>query len=245
MQPFGPRVSRLVLSAGLLLTAGVAGCGGGASTSGEFRRPPSQTPSSALRSMPDGDTRDDADVPIEPGTYRIPGSAWSTKDFTVTFPEGWTVQYGHVYHQDDGETAELYTVRVDEIFTDPCQDGSTPQRVGPAPEDLVTALLAQKGPVASDPVETALGGYRATRIDLGIPKDSEGCATLEADFGLQLWYSRPADKYFVLLPDGAASVYVVDVGRTRQVFVTQVREATSTADRAELQTVLDSIRIEG
>ena len=243
MQPFGPRVGRLVLSAGLLLTAGVAGCGGGAGPPGELRRPPSQTPSSALRSMPDGDTRDE-DVPIEPGTYLIPRSAWSTEDFTVTFPEGWTVQYGHVYHQDDGETAELYTVRVDELFTDPCQDGSTPQRVGPAPEALVTALMSQKGPAAKDPVETALGGYRATRIDLGIPKDSEGCATLEADFGLQLWYSRPADKYFVFLPDGAASVFVVDVDRSRQVFVTQVRETASAADRAEVQTVLDSIRIE-
>lgn len=30
---------------------------------------------------------------IEPGTYRIPGSAWSDVDFTVTFPEGRTVQY--------------------------------------------------------------------------------------------------------------------------------------------------------
>lgn len=261
VQPFGPpgrrvvmkrttcppemvSVNRLALAAGLLLAAGLAGCGGDSGVSGERRPPSSATPSTTLLSMPDGDTRDGRVVPIERGTYLIPSSAWSVTDFTVTFPEGWTVQYGHVYHQNDGETAEFYTVKVNEISTDACQDGSTPQKVGPRPQDLVAALLEQEGPVASDPVETTLGGYAATRIDLGIPKDSKGCSTLEADFGLQLWYSRPADKYFVLLPDGTASVYVVDVDGNRQVFVTQVREPASAADRAELQTVLDSIRIE-
>jgi hypothetical protein len=89
MHPFGLRVGRVVmkrttsrqstffvgrlsLSAGLLLTAGIAGCGGGPGTSGEPRPPSSQTPSSMLLSMPDGDTREDAVVLIEPGTYRIP-----------------------------------------------------------------------------------------------------------------------------------------------------------------------------
>lgn len=233
------------LAAGLLLALGLAGCGGDSGTSTE-RRPhsPATTPSSTLLSMPAGDTRNDAVVPIAPGTYLVPSSAWSDTDFTVTFPEGWTVQYGHVHHQNDGETAEFYAVKVDEIFTDPCQDGSAPQQVGPRPQDLVQALLEQKGPVASDPVKTTLGGYPATRIDLGIPKEFKGCSTLEADFGLQLWYSKPADKFFVLLPDGTASVYVVDLGGKRQVFVTQVRAPASAADRAELQTLLDSIRIQ-
>ena len=66
-----------------------------------------------------------------------------------------------------------------------------------------------------------------------------------APYGLQIWYSEPADKYFVLLDVATASVYVVDVDGKRQVFLTQVAKSTSAADRAELQTVLDSIRIEG
>jgi len=49
---------------------------------------------------------------------------------------------------------------------------------------------------------------------------------------------QPADKYFVLLPDGTASVYVGDVDGARQVFVTQVREPAA-AQRALTPSVVD------
>jgi hypothetical protein len=62
--------------------------------------------------------------------------------------------------------------------------------------------------------------------------------------GLQVWYSEPADKYFVLLPGAVATVYVVDVEGERQVFLTQVGNPHSQTDLAELQTVLESIEIE-
>lgn len=65
-----------------------------------------------------------------------------------------------------------------------------------------------------------------------------------ADIGLQIWYSAPADKNFVLTDDGIASVYILDVNGERQVFLTQHGSITSDEDSAELQTVLDSIRIE-
>ena len=39
----------------------------------------------------------DEPTTLEAGTYRIPTSAWSVTDFTVTLPEGWAVQYGHVF----------------------------------------------------------------------------------------------------------------------------------------------------
>jgi hypothetical protein len=40
-------------------------------------------------------------------------------------------------------------------------------------------------------------------------------------------------------------VYIVDVDGQRQVFVTQYLSTTSDEDRAELQAILDSIRIGG
>ena len=48
----------------------------------------------------------------------------------------------------------------------------------------------------------------------------------------------------MLLPDTVASVYILDVGGRREVFLTQHRSSASTADTAELQTVLDSIHVE-
>ncbi|MFC4785640.1 hypothetical protein ACT8ZV_14260 [Nocardioides sp. MAHUQ-72] len=189
----------------------------------------------------------DADEPIEPGSYRIPSSEWSAVDFTVVLPEGWTVQYGHVYHQNDerGETGELYAVDVDEVYTDSCRGEGIPTAVGPGVDDLVTALLEQEGPAAGEPVETTLGGYPATRVDLRVPKglDLEDCRLADDGvLGLQLWYNEPADKYFVLRAGGTAHVYVLDVRGERQVFVTQQVSPTP-EDRAELKTVLGSIRV--
>lgn len=187
---------------------------------------------------------------MEAGTYLVPSSEWSVADFTVTFPEGWAVQYGHVFdrHGDTDEEFGFYAVVVDEIYTNACRGEGVPMDVGPRVDDLIAALLDQPGPRSSEPERTTLGGYPAVRIDLEVPHnlDLEKCRLADDDvMGLQVWYSVPADKYFVLLPHAAASVYVVDVDGQRQVFLTQVSNHASAADRAELQAVLDSIHIEG
>ena len=253
-------MGRVSLAAGLLLSAaGLAGCGGEADVSGDDN-PSTPTPSasesaaeSSMLSLPDWDPSDEGEhVPIEPGTYLVPRSAWSVTDFMVTFPERWTVQYGHVFaqHGDQADEFGFYAVVVDEIFADACRgEGGATAEVGPGVDALVTALLEQAGgAVKTKPVSTTLGGYPATRVDLRIPKrlDLARCQMAEYGFeGLQVWYSEPADKYFVLLPGGVARIYVVDVGGERQVLLTQVGNPESVADEAELDMVLDSIRIEG
>jgi hypothetical protein len=238
-------VSRPALVIGLFVLVGLAGCGGGSSSeSGSLASAPS--PSDTLRSMPAG--YGDIDEAIAPGTYRVPSSEWSAADFTVTFPQGWTVLYGHVYHQNDpqGETAEFYAIDLDEIFTDSCHGEGIPKAVGPRVQDLVRALRSQPGPAASRPVKTTLGGYPAIQVDLRVPKrlDLENCRLADdGGRGLQIWYIEPTDNYFVLFPGAVASVYIVDVGGQRQVFVTQNRSPHSPEARTELQAVLQSIRI--
>jgi len=114
-------------------------------------------------------------------------------------------------------------------------------------DGLVTALLEQKGSVASEPVETTVGGYPATRIDVTIPNrlDLADCRLADDGIlGLQLWDGEPADNCFVLFPGAVASVYILDVGGRRQVFVAQNRSPASPDARAKLKSVLDSIRIE-
>lgn len=190
---------------------------------------------------------DAAHIPIEPGTYLLPRSAWSVADLTVTFPEGWTVQYGHVFarHHDQKDEFGFYAVVVDGIYADACRgERGDIMTVGLGVRDLVDALLEQPGPAKRDPVDTTLGGYPAIRIDLSIPPrlQRRNCF-IGPGTGVQVWYSEPADKYFVLLPNAVACVYVVDVDGKRQVVLAQVGNPRSTRDRAELQSVLDSIRI--
>jgi hypothetical protein len=194
----------------------------------------------AFGSIPAGDAS------IEPGTYAVPSSAWSVADFTVTFPEGWNVQGGHDYMKNTGdEEMGFSAVVVDEIWAEACAgSNSGPTQVGPSVDDLTTALLQQPGPAKSAPVNTTLGGYPATRIDLTVPDGFDLSACNAADIGLQIWYSAPADMNFVLLDNHVASVYILDVNGERQVFLTQHGPTTTDADLAELQTVLDSIRIE-
>ena len=229
-----------------MLLAVITGCAGGV-VSELPTSPPSVTPSPTAGPTATPFPNETEPVAVEPGTYRIPKSTWSVADFTVTFPEGWTVQYGHVYasNPDRDDEFGFYAVVVDVIYTDACE-GETGELtdVGPSVDDLAAALLQQPGPMASGPVDTTLGGYPATRIDLTIPNGFDLDACSLGDIGLQIWYSAPADKYFVLLADGIASVYIVDVDGQRQVFLTQHRSATSDDDLAELQSVLDSIQLE-
>jgi hypothetical protein len=101
--------------------------------------------------------------------------------------------------------------------------------------------------VTSRPVTTNLGGYPATRVDLRVPKglDLESCRMAGAGaLALQIWYSEPADNYFVLFAGAVASVYILDVGAERQVFVAQNRSPDSPEATTELEAVLDSIRIQ-
>ena len=232
---------RLAALVWLSLAVGVSACGD--DTSGEPDATGTTAPSSTLGSMPAGD------ADIEPGTYLIPTSAWSITDFSVTFPEDWRVQYGHVFHQHQDEPDEygFYAVVVDEIFDDPCHGEGVPVEVGPAVDDLVTALQEQPGVDVSDPVATTLGDHPATRVDLAVAAgvDLKECRLFDAGVeGLQIWHSAPADKYFVLGADSPASAYILDVDGERQVFLTQHNAATSADDLAELQTTLDSVRID-
>ena len=241
------RVSALaphrVVAAGLLVAGALAGCTGNSTD----KTPQPVVPTWASDTTTSGRSSLDH-LPIEPGTYRIPASAWSLADYTVTFREGWAVQYGHIFgqHADQDNEFEFYAVVVDEIFTDSCRGEGVPKTVGPRVEDLVTALLEQPGPAKSSPVASTLAGHPATRLDLEVPRglDLSKCRLAEDDvMGLQVWKSTPADKYFVLLPGQRVSVYVLDLHGRRQVFLVLTGASTSATDKVELRAALDSIRI--
>jgi hypothetical protein len=244
------RASRLALAAWVVGAVGLSGCSGESDAS-PLERSGSVTPSVSLLSVPEWSPEDEGEhVPLEPGTYDVPSSPWSVAGFTVTFPEGWTVQYGHVFalHGDTADELGFYPVVVDEVFADACRgEGGSTRAIGPGVDSLITALRDQDSGLETEVSETTLGGYPATRIDLRISRrtDLDRCQMAEYGFtGLQVWYSEPADKYFVLLPGAVATAYVLDVDGERQVFLTQVGNPDSKADLVALERVLDSIDIE-
>jgi hypothetical protein len=188
------------------------------------------------------------DAALEPGTYLVQESASSAVDYTVTVPEGWSVQEGEqlVIHSNQAGETGMTSFVVEKVYAKPCQGERGPEiPVGHAADDLVAALLAQPGPVKSAPVAVTLGGFPATRVDLRVPDRmrSKNCFRGPGT-GMQIWLSDP-DDYLVLDDQGLLSIYVVDLEGERAVFTTQYRPGiTAEEDRAAVLQILESIHIE-
>jgi hypothetical protein len=242
------RTRTMLMTAAAVVVIALTAVGSSLVIGDESASPPPASPvppSPTVGAMPSNGRAEEA---IDPGTYRIPSSTWSAVEFTITFPKGWTVQWGNIYHYGPDQELAVEAAVVDEIYTDACRGDGVTQAVGPRVEDLVTALRRQPGPATGRPVLTTLGGYPATRVDLRVPQglDLESCRLADdGGLGLQIWHSEPADNYFVLFPGAVASVYILDVGPERQVFVTQNRSPDSAEASVALEAVLDSIRVEG
>jgi hypothetical protein len=240
---------RVLVAIGICVVVSTAGCGGG--ESGAAPEPTQTAP--VLLDIPE------EDAPLEPGTYLVPkegrGGAdpltWSIVDFTIEVPAGLVGNTRHsVGTPEDleGSGFGLYPVLVDELYADPCEGerGKTVS-VGPKPADLVKALLAQPGTMATTPATTTLGGLPATRIDLEVPKGADLSTCHLADFGpsgLQVWFAKRSQKYFVLSPGLHARVYVVDVDGRRQEFLAVHDLRAPAATLASLDAMIASIRID-
>jgi hypothetical protein len=192
---------------------------------------------------------------IDPGTYLVRTDDNVVAPYTITVPAGWVTHYGDSVgkHQEGGSGAgheqeaigiEPFALHATRLTDDTCTGDETLGSPQTSTAGLVAALRAQgHGLQVSNPVATTVGGLPATRIDLDYPAAQPvlNCRLSteppHIDQGvLQVW-----SGYFVLFPDESASVYVVDVGGRAQVFVTRVADDASAADRAELQSILDSI----
>jgi len=170
--------------------------------------------------------------------------------YTVTVPAGWQAHNGDELgkHSDQPGWLVIDSFALDRIqlADDTCRGDGIFGARQTSTAGLVAGLRAQgSGLRVSDPVADTVGGLAATRIDLGYPgsKPLSNCR-LAGEVGgapgvLQIW-----SGYFVLFLGESASVYVVDVGGRSQLFVTRTRDDTSAADRAELQSILDSISFE-
>lgn len=181
--------------------------------------------------------------PVEAGTYRLGPSESLVTGVTLTLPEGWATDYGLPYAiKAPAEEAYFEFSTVDAVSSDPCErpDGTA---VGPSVDDLVQALVEMPGTTATGPVDTTIGGLPAKRVDLTVAEgvDATGC---NAPGGLQIWYSRPSDSYFVVLQDDTASVYILDIDGGRQVFVTQYQSGFPADVATETQAIIDSIEFD-
>jgi hypothetical protein len=165
---------------------------------------------------------------------------------TVTVPSGWYAFPGArgISQQTDTPRELGFSLwGVVGVYTDACASEGTLVEVGPSVADLVKALVDQEGSDASVPADVTFGGFPAKRIDLTVPLALEG-ATCRIGDGLQIGANMAETDFFALPFGFSSTVYVIDVDGQRLVITTGTGDASSVEDVAEMQAMLDSIRIE-
>ena len=218
----------------------VGGVGGPVATPTPTPSAPSASPSPTAMPLPTS-----GDVTLSGGTYYVADSGeTNAQRLTFTLPAGWTS--ADFAAKNSGKPGEVFftTWVVTHVFSDVCHWG-TPVSAGTTTDDLIGALSAQKGRTASAPSDATIGGYPAKRIELTVPADLDVSTCTNGN--LRYWPGPGPDLSSGLCcnPSGNVDdVYVVDIAGRRLVVVARNYPGSSAADRAELQSVVDSIQID-
>jgi hypothetical protein len=190
--------------------------------------------------------------PLAPGTYFA--NPFPAPDDALrilfTVPDGWhgappaavTPAVGPGGPDGAAVAAQRPTV----LYVDPCQRQAVGAETLPAGEtvdDLVDALVeissGQDRPyTASTPEPTELSGYSGQRLDLLLPSDVDFATCSEGTFWV--WDAGP----YAQGPGNRWHLWILDVDGTRVVIFAQDFATTSAEDRADLEAIVNSIRIE-
>ena len=194
---------------------------------------------------------------LDAGTYvSIPFEAPNDSiSFTFDVPDGWSGAGADLFLATGTEgpdgAAILFTM-VTGLYSDPCDAdyfGTPDVVVGPTVDDLVNALAEQTAYEATTPVDVTVGGYSGKRVDLQLPSDENpddqfnqgdrfGAACRNG--GYFLWDG----SIYAQGPDNRWHLWILDVDGVRVVIQGQDFPGTSAQDQAEIQDIVESIRIE-
>jgi hypothetical protein len=236
---------RFAVAAAALIAVGVAGLQLLPASGGVGSGDPPPTPSPTVTPSP---------IPLppsgllQPGTYSINDrTITQATRFTFTVPAGWTTAESFVKKAEGqpGEVA-LSTWVVTHVHPDSCRHTTDALvDVGTSPEKLVSTLLALKNRDVSGPTDVTIGGFPATRLELAVPADLDVSTCI---FGsIKNWPDPGGNDSGGLCCGGPGHVdvvYVVDINGKALAVVARRLPGSSAQDLAELQAIVDSIRIE-
>jgi hypothetical protein len=194
------------------------------------------------------------DGPLPAGTYITNPFATenATMSFTFTVPGGWQGRspWGLERTEGSGQSQLLGIgfVRAGALFADPCHwrtSGKEVVAVGPHIDDLVEALQAQPMYETSSAANASIGGYTGKKVDIQLPANVD-LSTCD-DGAYYLWESPTKSVGYNISAQSAGArfhVWILDVQGARVLVVTRDFASTFAVERAELQQIVDSIRIE-
>jgi hypothetical protein len=236
---------RLAIGAAAVVVAGVIGInflpGGSGAGGGPAATPtPAPTPTPTPIPLP---PNGDSVVVTELGTY-LAGDPFPIP-VTITLPAGWLAHVGGPYavaiEKESGRETIAFTLSQN-IFADPCNgQGFLDPQPGPTVDDLASALASLPGFDVATPTEVTVDGYRGKQLTLTAPDNFDGC-TLTSE-GYRVW-RLPLGAVFSFTPGERMALWIVDVNGERLVISSETYPATTAEELAEVQEILDSIRIE-
>jgi hypothetical protein len=177
----------------------------------------------------------------EPGTYVIDDPF--PIPVTISLSPGWVGKVGGQYaaYLDKPSAAIAFSLS-QRIYADPCTGrGFLDPQPGPTVDDLASALGSLPGFDVIAPTEVTVDGYRGKQLTLTAPDNFDGC-TLSRD-GYRLW-QLPLGLIFSFTPGQRMALWILDVEGERLVVSSDTFPATTAQELAEIQEILDSIRIE-
>jgi hypothetical protein len=156
----------------------------------------------------------------------------------LTVPDGWSAAPDfYLVSPAEGNSALVmgWTNFWVGLNSEPCSQIShqrTDIEVGPSVEDFVEAVVAHPTLDITEPTDVSLGGYSGRFFSLTGPADLSGC---------EEW--RPWDPgFFAQGPSNIWDVWVMDVGGFRVLIIANYFPETPVEIKAELRTVVESIR---
>jgi hypothetical protein len=185
--------------------------------------------------------------PVAAGTYYIPNPPdTNLSQLTFTLPAGWTS--ADIAAKDPGTAGEVMftTWAVTDIFPDACKwSEANVVNVGTSVDQFMTALAGQKSRTASAVTDTTLAGFPGKQITMTVaPTLKTSTCT---DGNLRYWPAPGPDFGGGMCCNQTGNIDVVsaiDVLGKRVVVIARHYPGSSSASLAELQSVVDSIRIQ-
>lgn len=180
---------------------------------------------------------------MAPGDYAVPGFR---AEITVAVPSGgWSSNGNWVLaapatDPDNGITIRFYTIP--NLAVDPLSHaaGNLDPPVGPTVDDLVEAIVAHPGWIASEPTDITIDGRDGQLVTITIPVD--GALPADGD-GQFYFYAGPAEGgIYGWLPGQTFDWYIVDVDGERLIIDAFHYPDASAADLAAQRAVVESVQ---
>jgi len=175
---------------------------------------------------------------------QIPSGTYRAGFVTYTLPAGWTAFGSLTILKSNAEPPKGMAVdlwQIATVYNDPCHWQTTAAPVGPTVDALVAAFVAQKRGSTVTPVAVTIDGFSGKQIDLMVPLD---VALGSCDGGqYKTWTDPSGGDRFNQGPGQHDLLDILDVNGQTLVIQRSFYPANTAADLAELQAIVDSIKI--